>query len=122
LSSSTSLSFSSGGPEAPPKAFPDFAIFLSSSSSFLNLPRSSSVIENIGDYKLKSSSDYEVPDKERMNMSKQKKHILLLEKFIYSVKMDFNKSIEKLREKKLQTIEKIKNTNIRIGEINSELE
>lgn len=78
--------------------------------------------ENIGDYKLKSSPDYEVPDKERMNMSKQKKHILLLEKFIYSVKMDFNKSIEKLREKKLQFIDKIKNTNVRIVEININLE
>lgn len=77
--------------------------------------------ENIGDYKLKSSPDYEVPDKERMNMSKQKKHILLLEKFVYSVKMDFNKNLEKLRERKHTIIEKIKTTNIRITGINQKL-
>lgn len=77
--------------------------------------------ENIGDYKLKSSPDYEVPDKERMNMSKQKKHILLLEKFVYSVKMDFNKNLEKLRERKHTIIEKIKSTNIRIQKINEQL-
>lgn len=77
--------------------------------------------ENMGDYRLKSAPDYEVPDKERMNMSKQKKHILLLEKFVYSVKMDFNKNLEKLRERKYEIINKIKDTNTRINDINTKL-
>ena len=44
----------------------------------------------LGDYKLKSSPTYDVPENQRMNVSKKRKHMFLLEEFIYNSKMKFN--------------------------------
>jgi hypothetical protein len=44
----------------------------------------------LGDYKLKSSKDYIVPDNQRMNVSKKRKHMFMLEDFIYNTKIKFN--------------------------------
>ena len=46
--------------------------------------------ETLGDYKLKSSKDYIVPDNQRMNVSKKRKHMFMLEDFIYNTKIRFN--------------------------------
>jgi hypothetical protein len=44
-----------------------------------------------------------------MNVDKKKKHMYLLEEFIYNTKMRFNKEIISLKDSKIQLIEKIKN-------------
>ncbi len=39
---------------------------------------------------LKSSAQYVVPEKERMNVEKKKGHIFLLEDYMYTTKLKFN--------------------------------
>ena len=78
-------------------------------------------IENLGDYKLKSSKDYIVPENQRINVGKKKKHMFLLEEFIYNTKMKYNNEILNLRKQKLNIIDKVERYNKRIGEINKEL-
>ncbi|EAS07768.2 WD repeat protein (macronuclear) [Tetrahymena thermophila SB210] len=78
-------------------------------------------METLGDYKLKSSPTYNVPENQRMNESKKKKHMFLLDEFIYNTKMKFNNEIVSLRERKTSLIDKISNYNKRITEINKQL-
>ena len=78
-------------------------------------------METLGDYKLKSSPTYNVPESQRMNESKKKKHMFLLEEFIYNTKMKFNNEIISLRERKSKIIEKIVGYNKKITEINKQL-
>ena len=63
---------------------------------------------SLGDYKLKSSVNYDVPENERMNVSKKRKYMFLLEEFMYNIKMKFNNTIINLREIKSNIINKIK--------------
>lgn len=63
--------------------------------------------DTLGDYKLKSSDKYEVPENMRMNVAKKRKHMFLLEEFIYSIKLKFNSEIKNLRERKKKIIEKL---------------
>lgn len=97
-------------------------------------------MESLGDYKLKSSLSYnvyihllfyitffntiyisKVPESQRMNESKKKKHMFLLEEFIYNTKMKFNNEIISLRDRKIKLMEKITNYNKTIIEINKQL-
>jgi len=78
-------------------------------------------METLGDYKLKSSPTYNVPESQRMNESKKKKHMFLLEEFIYNTKMKFNNEIISLRERKGKIIDKISGHNKKINEINKQL-
>ena len=64
-------------------------------------------LETLGDYKLKSNPTYDVPENERMNVSKKRKYMFLLEEFIYNIKMKFNNTIISLRERKKNIITKI---------------
>lgn len=57
-------------------------------------------MEKLGDYKLKGSPNFVVPDDQRMNVSKKRKHIFLLEELIYETKMKFNNEIKHLRDQK----------------------
>ena len=50
-------------------------------------------IETLGDYKLKCGKDYVVPENQRMNVSKKRKHMFLLEEFIYNTKIKFNQEL-----------------------------
>jgi cilia- and flagella-associated protein 44 len=77
--------------------------------------------KTMGDYKLKSSDDYEVPKHERVNASQKKHQMLLLESSLYSMKSEFNKKVVEMRQKKKSLIEKITNQNERLGEINKTL-
>jgi hypothetical protein len=70
--------------------------------------------KNIGDYKLKCEPDYEIQMNQKMDVFKQRKIIILVEKFIYTVKMDFNKTLQKLRRKKMAIFNKILSTNKRV--------
>ena len=76
-----------------------------------------------GDYKLKMSSDYIVPEKERFNAEKKRQQMILLENSIFNLKVDFNKSLEDLKlQRKTEIIELAKKSNQRISEINEELD
>lgn len=78
-------------------------------------------IEKLGDYKLKSSADYIVPEEKRMNVSKKRKHMFLLQEFIYDTKIKLNNKITDLRDRKQKLLEKITNYNERIQQINRNL-
>lgn len=58
----------------------------------------------LGDYKLKSSDKYDVPESQRMNVSKKRKHMFLLEDFIFNAKMKFNNEIISLKTRKSNII------------------
>jgi hypothetical protein len=53
--------------------------------------------QKLGIYMLKSSPQYVVPEKERMNVEKKKGHIFLLEDYIYTTKKRFNEEIAELK-------------------------
>ena len=46
-----------------------------------------------GDYKMKHSSDYTVPENQRVNFSKKRQQMVLLEGSIHKLKVDFNQKI-----------------------------
>jgi hypothetical protein len=46
-----------------------------------------------GDYKLKQSEDYQVPENQRVNFSKKRQQMVLLEGSIHKLKVDFNQKI-----------------------------
>lgn len=46
-----------------------------------------------GDYKLKTSVDYTVPENQRVNFSKKRQQMVLLEGSIHKLKVDFNQKI-----------------------------
>lgn len=77
--------------------------------------------ENMGDYKLKCDPYFEVQFDQQMTVSKQRRVITMVEEFIYTVRMDFNKSIIEMRSQRAQIFEWIRETNTRIRVINSEL-
>ena len=78
---------------------------------------------NFGDFKLKMSADYIVPEKERVNAEKKRQQMILLENSIFNLKVDFNKSLEDLKlKRKTEIIELAKESNKRILEINEELD
>ena len=70
---------------------------------------------------LKSSPQYVVPDKERMNVEKKNGHIFLLEDYIYTTKLKFNQELIGLKDQKKGLIEKFTKYNNRISQINNEL-
>lgn len=76
-----------------------------------------------GDYKLKMSAEYIVPERERVNAEKKRQQMILLENSIFNLKVDFNKNLEELKfKRKTEIIELAKQSNKRILEINKELE
>jgi len=60
-----------------------------------------------------------VPEDERRNVSKKRKHMFLLEEYIYSIKMKFNNNVKRLRHEKEILIDLIKKSNEEIKTINS---
>ena len=67
-----------------------------------------------GDYKLKSDPNYIVPEEKRMNVSKKRKNMFILEEYLYSLKMKFNNSVKRLRLEKEELINLITTHNSRI--------
>lgn len=78
-------------------------------------------IEKLGDFKLKGSPDYIVPEDKRMNVSKKRKHMFLLQEFIYDTKLKLNHKINDLKERKRNIMTKINDYNQRILQINKQL-
>lgn len=74
-----------------------------------------------GDYKLKQSEDYQVPENQRVNFSKKRQQMVLLEGSIHKLKVDFNQKIQELKVRKKEIVENVTKINGRIHEINEEL-
>jgi hypothetical protein len=77
--------------------------------------------QTFGDYKLKTSNDYTVPENQRVNFSKKRQQMVLLEGSIHKLKVDFNQKIQELKLRKKEIIDHVKTVNSRLSEINSEL-
>eukprot|EP00698_Gefionella_okellyi_P015023 TRINITY_DN4206_c0_g1_i1.p2 TRINITY_DN4206_c0_g1~~TRINITY_DN4206_c0_g1_i1.p2 ORF type:complete len:1598 (+),score=505.86 TRINITY_DN4206_c0_g1_i1:63-4856(+) len=78
--------------------------------------------KNMGDYKLKSSESYVVPEHMRINAEKKRREMVLLEESVFAIKMDFNERLLALRDLKTRIIENVKKHNEKIVEINSDLQ
>ena len=74
-----------------------------------------------GDYKLKMSMDYVVPEKDRVNAERKRQQMVLLENSIFNLKVEFNRKVEELKIQKVEIFEQVKAQNERIREINLEL-
>ncbi|CAM9130201.1 unnamed protein product, partial [Chrysoparadoxa australica] len=76
---------------------------------------------SMGDYKLKFSPDYEVPEGQELNVGEKQREMLLLEETLYSTKMRFNESFLALRKLKKDIMSNISRDNERIQVIDAEL-
>ncbi|KAL5020106.1 hypothetical protein ScPMuIL_002998 [Solemya velum] len=77
--------------------------------------------ENMGDYKLKTAKDYVVPDHLRMNVEKARGRLLILKDAIHEYKYNFNVQLLALRDKKVSTIEQIRELVAELKEVRSRL-
>lgn len=77
--------------------------------------------KTVGDYKLKTASDYEVPVDQRVNATKKLSQIALLEENTVKYRLEFNEKFLELRNVKMDIINSIKRDNKRICEIDIEL-
>ena len=77
--------------------------------------------KTLGDYKLKFSDDYEVPDEQRVNADKKRRQMVALEESMMMMKLKYNERFVSLRILKKQLIEAICSDNERIRKINREL-
>ncbi|NXK55611.1 CFA44 protein, partial [Chauna torquata] len=64
--------------------------------------------ENMGCYKLKTATDYRVPQHKHMNIEKKVMQLASLEALIHKKKVNMNKQIMSLRDLKVSLIDKIK--------------
>lgn len=67
------------------------------------------------------SPNYTVSEKDRVNAEKKRQQMVLLESSIYSLRVDFNKKLDFLKNWKVRIINNVKEKNERIKTINSEL-
>ena len=78
-------------------------------------------IRNMGDYKVKSSEDYEVPEDQQVNAEKKRRQMVLLEKSVYTIKKKFNKRLLACRNSKEKLINLITENNEHIKKIDKQL-
>ena len=64
--------------------------------------------ENIGDYKLKSSKDYVVPEDQQVTTEKKRHELLLLRNKLFEYRRNYNKKLVALRDRKIQDISKVR--------------
>jgi hypothetical protein len=74
-----------------------------------------------GDYKLKLSADFIVPESMRVNFSKKRQQMILLENSIYKLKCDFNQKVSELKVRKKQIIDRVDFLNKRLTVLNEDL-
>ena len=72
-------------------------------------------------YKLKVYPEYTVPENQRINYSKKRQQMILLQGSIHKLKVDFNQKIQELKIRKKQIVEHVSGLNERLTEINDEL-
>jgi WD40 repeat protein len=75
----------------------------------------------IGDYKLKSAEDYEVPEDQRINALRKVRQMAMLEDSMSVIRLAFNEKFLLLRQLKREIIFNIRCSNARIREIDLEL-
>ena len=79
-------------------------------------------IKNLGDYKIKTNEDYEVPEELQVNAEKKRQQIVLLEESIHKLKVTFNERLIKARDQKYDVFLTIKAFNDRIRSIDKQLD
>lgn len=77
--------------------------------------------KTVGDYKLKSAEDYEVPEEQRINALKKIRQLAMLEDSMMMIRLAFNEKFLLLRHLKKDIIFSILKNNDRIREIDREL-
>ena len=78
--------------------------------------------ETIGDYKLKSGDDYEVPEGQRINADGKMQQMAMLEESLTRLRLEFNERFLALRELKCDIVVNISTNNRRIREIDVEMQ
>ncbi|OHS97734.1 WD-repeat protein [Tritrichomonas foetus] len=73
--------------------------------------------KTIGDYKLKDDPTYIAPEEDRMNASKKRRQLLLLQNAIQQMKTDFNDKLKGLSELKKKLITSINTANRELEQI-----
>eukprot|EP00520_Triparma_pacifica_P008872 CAMPEP_0118658690 /NCGR_PEP_ID=MMETSP0785-20121206/14707_1 /TAXON_ID=91992 /ORGANISM="Bolidomonas pacifica, Strain CCMP 1866" /LENGTH=1758 /DNA_ID=CAMNT_0006551733 /DNA_START=48 /DNA_END=5320 /DNA_ORIENTATION=- len=88
-------------------------------------PRDVKAIEfakkNLGDYKIKTSEGYEVPEEQQVNADKKMRQLVLLIESIHNIKVKFNKRLTATRDAKCDTYQSVKAFNERIKNIDKQL-
>jgi protein subunit release factor B len=72
----------------------------------------------MGDYPLKRSSSYRVPENMRINTEKKRRQRILLIESIYNIKAEFNARVLAIRDVKEKSVAWIQKANQRAVEIN----
>ncbi|TNN07796.1 Cilia- and flagella-associated protein [Schistosoma japonicum] len=78
-------------------------------------------IEKLGDYKLKSSTNYVIPESMKLNTFEVKSKLINLVDHMYKLRHQFNVSLLMLRNKKMKILEKLKNIDKQLQENNCNL-
>lgn len=63
--------------------------------------------ETIGDYKLKSSKDYVVPEDQQVTTDKKRQELLLLRNKLFDYRRQFNNMLVALRDRKVEDVAKV---------------
>ena len=71
----------------------------------------------IGDYKLKDDSTYIDPEEERMNVTKKRRQLMLLQNAINEMKLNFHTKLDDLAKLKEDLVHSIEATNHELEEI-----
>jgi WD40 repeat protein len=79
-------------------------------------------VKTIGNYSLKSSDTYEVPEDQIINAEKKKRQIIMLQEAMIVLRLQFNERFLLLRKLKIEIIDKMKYFNHRLVQINHELD
>lgn len=79
-------------------------------------------VANMGDFKLKSSTDFVVPASQRVNAEKKQRQMLLIVDSVYSIKEQYNKKFLALRDLKQAVCNAVRVNNKEIRAINEHLD
>merc|ERR1719399_341032 len=75
----------------------------------------------MGNYMLKTSDDYQVPENQRMNAEKKRRQMFLLEESVHAIKTEFNHRVLALREFRQQVREEVQRDVAALQEIDAQL-
>merc|ERR1719478_1645181 len=75
----------------------------------------------MGNYMLKTSEDYQVPENQRMNAEKKRRQMFLLEESMHAIKTEFNQRVLALRDFRRQVQEEVQRDVLALQEIDAQL-
>eukprot|EP00746_Dinoflagellata_sp_MGD_P160980 gnl/MRDRNA2_/MRDRNA2_87976_c0_seq1.p1 gnl/MRDRNA2_/MRDRNA2_87976_c0~~gnl/MRDRNA2_/MRDRNA2_87976_c0_seq1.p1 ORF type:complete len:1907 (-),score=579.97 gnl/MRDRNA2_/MRDRNA2_87976_c0_seq1:164-5884(-) len=75
----------------------------------------------MGNYMLKTSDDYQVPENQRMNAEKKRRQMFLLEESVHAIKTEFNHRVMALRDFRRQVKEEVQRDVAALQEIDAQL-